>query len=154
MDLHHLEEIVLKRPEIARLEMGKLREIDRRKQRHYQPGDIVTPSSRLQNEQFITGSIGIVLKEILKGKRSGQPGSHTPPTDQICLVYFGSTHTDLFNAARKYACALVHDPGYHPEGVAVSCRDMDYSESQPSWLDAPSIDEVQLMRFAEIANEI
>ena len=73
---------------------------------------------------------------------------------QYLLVHFASRDTDLYTKARKFAQAWVDDPDYKPTGMTISNDDLKIVKKETGWLDAPSIEEVQMKRFYDVGEEL
>lgn len=73
---------------------------------------------------------------------------------QIVLVHWAAKDVDLYTEARRFARAWVDDPGYEPPGMAIRNSDLQIVRSETGWLDAPSIEEMQMQRFLDVAEDI
>lgn len=99
---------------------------------------------------MITVGQGIVLKELTKT----DPDEIIDTELQIVLVYWAARDVDLYTEARRFARAWVEDPSYEPEGIAMRNNDLQIVKTETGWLDAPSIEEVQMQRFTYVAKDM
>ena len=128
--------------------MAKLKQRDKRPKRKFKPGDIVIPHP--SRRDLISVGQGIVLKEVKKT----QPDDIVNTDLQLVLVYFAARDVDLYTEARKFARAWVDEPEYEPDGAIMRNTDLEIVKTESGWLDAPSIEEVQMQRFSDVANDI
>lgn len=99
---------------------------------------------------LVTVGQGIVLKELEKRN----PDDIMDTNLQLLLVYFAARDVDLYTEARRFARAWVDDPGYEPEGMRISNADLMIVRSETGWLDAPTIEEMQMQRFTDVAADL
>lgn len=127
--------------------MARIREKDRRPKRKFKPGDIVLPHPKRADLRSV--GEGIVLYEFkTTGKTYGVD-------DQDLFVFFAARDVDLYTEARRYARAMMMEPEFRPEGIKLTNADLEYTgRSEPKWLESPDLDEIQMMRFADVASEL
>lgn len=99
---------------------------------------------------MITIGQGIVLKELTKT----DPDEIIDTELQIVLVHWAAKNVDLYTEARRFARTWVDDQGYEPPGMAIRNSDLQIVKSETGWLDAPSIEEMQMQRFLDVAENI
>lgn len=127
--------------------MPKLYEPNGHPRRQYKIGDIVLPHPR--RSDLTTIDEGIVLSEVLA---TGQ--LVLDPNYQELLVYFIAKDANLYTEARRYARSKVMEPNSKPIGIQISNIDLQFIRSEESWLNIPDIEEVQIMRFLDIGDEL
>lgn len=123
--------------------MSRHRGKDIRFTRLFKSGDIVLPHPKRTDLQTV--GKGIVLCEQI---------NLVGPGHRTLLVYFAARDVDLYKEARRYIRSLVMEPDFQPEGIIVPNSDLQFIRSEKDWLNAPDINEVQMMRFADVGKEL
>jgi hypothetical protein len=74
---------------------------------------------------------------------------------QTCIVYFAPREVDLRVAARAWARDRVYDQTLQPEGMEVPNTELLYKgQCHPEWLEMPDMDEISLLRFSDLLNDL
>jgi hypothetical protein len=127
--------------------MARLTERDGRPVRQFKVGDIVLPHPTRSDLLSVGDGIVLRILNVLGNSAYG-------PTSQMLLVYWAAKDVDLQREARRFARAAVMEPGFEPDGMRIVNADLQFVRSRSEWLDAPTIEEVQMMRFADVAEEL
>lgn len=115
--------------------MAKLREVDKRPKRQFQPGDIVRKKDGME---------GLVLQTEPDKRGHGY---------QMCWCIFTAREMSLYTAARAFVAKRSKDSDY-VTGVKISNTQLSYQRSAPeSWLRRVSAQEIRTLRFVQIVEE-
>ena len=112
-----------------------------RKVRRFKPGDVVRPSKKRHDLEGIEEGI------ILSTERDND-------LLQYCYVYWPIDNTDLRKEVRKLMHSVATEYDKFPVTIIVPSLDLEFVKSEPTWINPPTNEEVEMIRFTDVAEEL